>query len=217
MYFTKETKNLLLQILNEATPPSGSMGGGFGGKDALSLDSKPKSKKETSPSAEVSGTSREYKKYISSLLKDLTGKDINVGFQEPPLELLTTLGAAKRMAGYSTDPNAAVELLTPGLARKKDASGKPIGGLAGVDVMKSAAGLVTPAAKLGAGMAALEFGMGALGEKLATKLPYLTALGVDPFDYATKIMGVDYVADQLRKLPARQQKAITSGAGNIEL
>lgn len=221
MSFNKETKNLLLQILNEAPAPPTQMGGGFGGIKSSPIENKQKNKKvaqtlnATDP--EVTSTSREYKKYLEDLMKSSTGKEISVGASEPPLEALTTLGAVKRAAGYDVDPNSAVELLTPGFARKKDASGKPISGLGGIDIMGTLAGTVSPAMKLGAGMAALEFGMGSFGEKLATKLPYLTALGIDPFDYATKIMGVDYVADQLRKLPARQQKAISSGAGNIEL
>lgn len=196
MSFNKQTKSLLLSIINEQS----SMGGGVNLNPTLK-DKKIKNKFED----EYYYGQEELKKS----LKNITGKKPEeMTSDAPSLEYLAGLGMAKRAMGYSTDPNAAAELLTPVSPITSTGNWNLPG------MLKQAAGL---GVKTGMAAGALNIGMGELGQKLSTKLPYLAALGIDPFDYATKVMGVDYVADQLRKLPARQQKAIASGAGHIEL
>jgi hypothetical protein len=190
------TKSFLLHVLNEQAP----MGGGVN-LNPMVKDKKSKNKFD----ADYYFGQDELKK----ALETTSGKEAEEFNQSSPsLEYLSTLGMIKRGSGYSTDPDAPVELLTP--AAPLDKSGN-------WNVKGIGQQLLGVGTKTGAAAAALNLGMGELGAKLSTKLPYLVALGIDPFDYATKVMGVDYVADQLRKLPARQKQQITSGAGYINL
>jgi len=141
-------------------------------------------------------------KYVSDIDFDQMPKD------RPSLEYLAALGTVKRSLGYPTSADSGSELMDFGPA--KDKSGD-------IDIKKT---LFKPAGRLvslGLSRAALNTGMGELGKKLSGKMNYLAALGVDPFDYATKVMGVDYTADQLAKLPKRQKQQITAGQGYIGL
>lgn len=198
MYLNKNTKDFLLYTLREEI----SMGGGVGMTPGYgsSIPAYDPSATETDP---VTGKTKKKKKeseslYYKNALKTALGSDIDLDKEtsgQPSLGFLGALGTAKRRLGYKLDPNAQTGM-RGGESLVKDA----IAGVAG-------AGLAG---------AALSF-MGPLGQSIAGKLPYLTAMGVDPLDYATKVMGVDYVSDQLSKLGKNQTKQITSGAGNIKL
>lgn len=229
MSFDNRTKAFLLKVLNEQS-------GSFGGATTLSPKMTKGSKKPkvewdptkqdtpeygtgvTYPSDDEPGApfgeppkygeGQSETNYYTDLLK--TGLS-GVGATDPEKETSTSpslgylagLGTLKRTMGYDTSPKKGAELIDFNL---RDKSGN-------ISPTKVITSLGSRAAKTGLGMAALNIGMGQLGNKLAGKLPYLAALGVDPFDYATKIMGVDYVSDELSKLPYRQYRQITSGGG----
>lgn len=198
MYLNQNTKDFLLYTLREET----SMGGGVGTTPGYGSSVAPydPSDREIDP---VTGKTKKKKKeseslYYKNALQTALGSDIDLDKEtsgQPSLGLLGALGTAKRRLGYKLDPNAQTGM-RGGESLVKDA----IAGVAG-------AGLAG---------AALSF-MGPLGQSIAGKLPYLTAMGVDPLDYATKVMGVDYVSDQLSKLGKRQTKQITSGVGYEKL
>jgi|LauGreDrversion4_2_1035121.scaffolds.fasta_scaffold06150_3 hypothetical protein len=224
MSFDNRTKAFLLKVLNEQS-------GSFGGATTLSPKMTKGSKKpkvewdpqeQELPEYGTANTGGAYfgaeppkygegqseTNYYTDLLK--TGLS-GVGATDPEKETSTSpslgylagLGTLKRTMGYDTSPKKGAELIDFNL---RDKSGN-------ISPTKVITSLGSRAAKTGLGMAALNIGMGQLGNKLAGKLPYLAALGVDPFDYATKIMGVDYVSDELSKLPYRQYRQITSGGG----
>jgi len=201
MNFDSDTKSFLLSVLNE------DMGGGVGTQQDYGLHIKEydpynyekdpvtgkikKTKKQNTPSE-----SDFYKKELQTAL-DASGSSVDLDKEstgKPSLELLGGLGVLKRRLGYNTSSGGGAEMRGQNLVK---------------DVARGAAGAGIAASALAT--------MGQLGQSIAGKLPYLTAMGVDPFDYATKVMGVDYVSDQLSKLPARQTKQITSGAGHIQL
>jgi hypothetical protein len=198
MYLNKNTKDFLLYTLREDT----SMGGGVGTTPGYgsSIPAYDTAYTEIDP---VTGKIKKKKTeseslYYKNALQTALGSDIDLAKEtsgKPSLGFLGALGTAKRRLGYKLDPNAQTGM-RGGESLVKDA----IAGVAG-------AGLAG---------AALSF-MGPLGQSIAGKLPYLTAMGVDPLDYATKVMGVDYVSDQLSKLGKNQTKQMTSGAGNIKL
>ena len=198
MYLNQNTKDFLLYTLREDT----SGGGGVGmspGYGSTIADYDP-SDTEIDP---VTGKTKKKKKqseasYYKSALQTALGSDIDLDKEtsgQPSLGLLGALGTIKRRMGYKLDPNAET-------------------GMRGGDSLIK--GAISGVAGAGLASTALAF-MGPLGQKISGKLPYLTAMGVDPLDYATKVMGVDYVSDQLSKLGKRQTKQITSGAGNIKL
>jgi hypothetical protein len=198
MYLNKNTKDFLLYTLRENT----SMGGGVGMSPGYGSSSPPNdiSYTEIDP---VTGKIKKKKKeseslYGKSALQAALGTDVDLDKEtsgQPSLGFLGALGTIKRRMGYKLDPNAETGM--------RGGTGLVKGAISGV---------------AGAGLAstALAF-MGPLGQSIAGKLPYLTAMGVDPLDYATKVMGVDYVSKELGSLAKRQTKQITSGAGNIKL
>jgi hypothetical protein len=198
MYLNKNTKDFLLYTLREDT----SMGGGVGTTPGygFSIAEYDPSGTEIDP---VTGKTKKKKKqseesYYKTALQAALGTDVDLDKEtsgQPSLGLLGALGTVKRRLGYKLDPNAETGMRGGDSLIKGAISGVAGAGLAG---------------------AALGF-MGPLGQSIAGKLPYLTAMGVDPLDYATKVMGVDYASDQLSKLGKRQVKQITSGAGNIKL
>jgi hypothetical protein len=198
MYLNKNTKDFLLYTLREET----SMGGGVGMTPGYGSSIAPYDPSETEIDP-VTGKTKKKKKeseslYYKNALQTALGSDIDLSKEtsgKPSLAFLGALGTAKRRLGYKLDPNAETGM-RGGESLVKDA----VAGVAG-------AGLAG---------AALSF-MGPLGQSIAGKLPYLTAMGVDPLDYATKVMGVDYVSKELGSLAKRQTKQITSGAGNIKL
>lgn len=190
MILDENTTIFLIQVLNEADE----MGGGVSltpyEQTVDVVDPK------TGKSKKVKNKQNEdkfYKDQLQNILNvdpenkiDLENEDTS----KPSLGLLAGLGIAKRRLGYKTDPYGSVSMKGDSIAK---------------DVAQSLAG----GALAGT---ALQF-MGPLGQAVSGKLPYLAALGVDPLDYATKLMGVDYVRDQLGKLGARQAKQITAGQG----
>lgn len=204
MSFDKNTKSFLLHLLNEA--------GGVGtlSDEGLNMQeygydfnqSFPGPKKKTKK-----GEEDFYKSQLKTALGTVTGGLVDTEKEaptSPSLGYLAGLGTLKRTMGYKTSPESGAELID--LAPKVTSAGLP-------DLHGTAKKLAGRAIGLGTATAALNVGMGQLGQKLAGKLPYLTALGVDPLDYATKIMGVDYVANELSKLPTRQYRQMTSGGG----
>lgn len=187
--FDSTTKLFLLNILNEAT------GTGISGPAWLSdpsiLTPPPKGKEKDWYTTLIKGSSEQL------------GGNFDPSYYDggPSLGTLAALGMLKRGMGYGTKGNKGTELL---------------GGLNFSSGASFAKSLIPTAAKIGLASAALTT-MGPIGVGLDKKLPYLAALGVDPFDYATQVMGVDYVADQLSKLGPRQKQQNTSGAGYIKL
>jgi hypothetical protein len=226
MFIDEQTKLFLLDVLSEAELPIGTAIGTdtsnpydtlakklFSGKTGGAKELKPQiiaAKKENKD--------EEFdlaKEAIKTSFAQTTGFDPETAATTtggPSLEYLAGLGVLKRSLGYDTrDPNA--ELIDFSIRRDKAGN---------IDLGKTAVGvgknLLGRASSYGLAQAALNMGgMGELGTKLSGKLGRLALLGVDPFDYATKVMGVDYVSDQLKKLPARQRQQITSGGGNITL
>lgn len=202
MNFDRDTKSFLLSVLNE------DMGGGVGSQqdyglhikeyDPYDYETDPTTGKVKKTRKKDTQSESDYYKTALQTAMTAAGAPIDLDKQDttgkPSLELLGGLGVLKRRLGYDTASGGGAEM------RGKDITKDALRGLAGG----------------GIAAAALQF-MGPLGQRISEKLPYLTAMGVDPFDYATKVMGVDYVSDQLSKLPARQAKQITSGAGHIQL
>lgn len=227
MYLDKQTKSFLLRVLNEQTPPGsgGSTGQGapFGGANRkpqlgpgwsgpgqlLTPGEQAANVKQNPMFSSVKPMSD--KKYYDAALKGglkAQGYDLEKekSSNQPSLEYLGALGTLKRTMGYNTDPGAGVEML-----------GVPFVGEKGVNLGKLARYATSKAAKTGIAAAALNTNMGQLGSAISGKLGRLALLGADPFDYATKIMGVDYVSDQISKLGKRQYQQIASGAGSIRL
>lgn len=234
MYLDEQTKSFLLKVLNEQSPPGGGANrkkinpaspdwkgegelltpemqasaaatqtGGFGGGGSGGAPF-------PGPSSSASGNVKPMsdKKYYSMALKSglgAQGYDLEKekSSNQPSLEYLGALGTLKRTMGYSTDPSAGVEML-----------GVPFVGKGGTDLGKLGRYATSKAAKTGLAAAILNTNMGQLGSAISGKLGRLALLGADPFDYATKVMGVDYVSDQISKLGKRQYP---SGAGNIKL
>lgn len=243
MELDENTKYFLVSLLKEETVP---MGGGIGGSKATGTGGQGYEYKDSqtgeikyldpsqssfldNPIISLSGigtgdteqkqgeSDEDYKKRIGD---EVTSKfkgalEYSTGFDfdempedQPSLEYLAALGTIKRSLGWPTNPSAGSELMDFGPARTKTGD---------IDWSRTLMKPAGRAVSYGLAKAALNTGMGEIGRKLSGKINYLTALGVDPFDYATKVMGVDYVADQLAKLPARQKKQITAGQGNIAL
>ena len=211
MYLNKNTKDFLLYTLREDTSGGGGVGTSPGyGSTVAPYDP---SDIETDP---VTGKTKKKKKeseslYYKNALQTALGSDIDLDKEtsgQPSLGFLAALGTMKRRMGWETDPNAKTRMMGDDILPK------------GAGVVDAAAALAKSAVARSAGgglaSAALAF-MGPLGQHITGKLPYLTAMGVDPLDYATKVMGVDYVSDQLSKLGKRQTGQITSGAANIKL
>jgi hypothetical protein len=201
MFLDTQTKSFLLKMLNESTQYQpqqyvwnfGSTGD-YSPGDAFKINKPPKM-----------NDADWYKKLLDDSAKQADGKiDWAPNKEGPSLGTLAALGALKRSMGYKTN-SGETEFLIPGFFDDKG----------NISLSKMARMAVPTAAKTGLAAAALST-MGPLGSKLSTKLPNIALLGLDPFDYATKIMGVDYVADQLGKLGARQKQQITSGAGYIK-
>jgi hypothetical protein len=195
MYLNKNTKDFLLYTLREDT----SMGGGVGTTPGygLSIGDYESSEPETDPIIKKSKKKKKQSEslYGKSALQAALGTDVDLDKEtsgQPSLGFLGGLGTIKRRMGYKLDPNAGTGMRGGDSLIKGAISGVAGGGLAST---------------------ALAF-MGPLGQHISGKLPYLTAMGVDPLDYATKVMGVDYVSDQLSKLGKNK---MTSGAGNIKL
>ena len=198
MYLNQNTKDFLLYTLREDTSGGGGVGmtPGYGSTIGDYDSSEP----EIDP---ITGKTKKKKKkseslYDKSALQLALGSDIDLNKEtsgQPSLGFLGALGTLKRRMGYKLDPNAETEM--------RGGTGLVKGAISGV---------------AGAGLAstALAF-MGPLGQSIAGKLPYLTAMGVDPLDYATKVMGVDTVSDELRKLSKRNTKQVMSGMGNFKL
>jgi hypothetical protein len=240
MYIDSDTKSFLIHVLNEQTP-----GGGVGGSQwqpgmtmapgwaSEIINYNPKNAQDTSlldnPILKFATTDytdaeqkpgeseEEYQQRIGnkisndfkSSLNYATGTDLEgMSDDKPSLEYLAGLGILKRSLGYPTNPEAGSELMDFGPARDKSGD---------VDWTRTAVKPAARALSYGLAKAALNTGMGDLGKKLSGKINYLVALGVDPFDYATKVIGVDYAADQLAKMPKRQKKQITAGQGYIDL
>ena len=195
MILDENTTIFLIQVLNEE---NAILSGGGGGVSTMApyepyinvVDPKTgKVKKVKNPESE----DKFYKKLLQSELDANPSNKVDLDQEnksQPSLGALAGIGIVKRRLGYDTNPSGAVAMKGENIAR---------------DIASSVAG----AGIAGTG---LQF-MGQLGQAVSNKLPYLSALGVDPFDYATKIMGVDYVRDQLGKLGARQAKQITAGQG----
>lgn len=213
MSFDKNTKTFLVTVLNEQTPF-----GGVGGSQTLApkISKKPKFAnwvpgEEKAPDY-VQGEKQSEDDYYKDLFKTGMAGVGSIdpekeGANAPSLGYLGGLGVLKRTMGYNTSPGTSSELIDFNLRNKATGS---------LDPTKIVTNVGSRAVKTGLGAAALSYGMGELGNKLAGKLPYLAALGVDPFDYATKIMGVDYVSDQFSKLPNRQYKQMISGGGYFQ-
>lgn len=233
MYLDEQTKSFLLKVLNEQFPTGGGANrkkinpaapdwtgggelltpemqasaaatqtGGFGGGGTAGAP--------FGIPGQASGNVKPMsdKKYYSMALKSglgAQGYDLEKekSSNQPSLEYLGALGTLKRTMGYSTDPSAGVEML-----------GVPFVGKGGTDLGKLGRYATSKAAKTGLAAAILNTNMGQLGSAISGKLGRLALLGADPFDYATKVMGVDYVSDQISKLGKRQYP---SGAGNIKL
>jgi hypothetical protein len=194
MHLNKNTKEFLLHVLREDI----SGGGGVGTSANYGLNipdydpsntgidpitGKPKKKKKQSES-----------EYYKDALQMALGGDVDLDKEtsgQPSLGFLGALGTVKRRLGYKPNSGDATAMRGSNSLIKGAISGIAGGGLAST---------------------ALAF-MGPLGQHLSGKLPYLTAMGVDPLDYATKVMGVDYVSDELSKLGKRQSSQITSGGG----
>jgi len=198
MYLNKNTKDFLLYTLREETSMGGGVGmtpgdgSGIGDYDSSEPEIDPVTKKRKKKKKQSESL------YGKSALQAALGTDVDLDKEtsgQPSLGFLGALGTIKRRMGYKLDPNAET-------------------GMRGGDSLIK--GAISGVAGAGLASTALAF-MGPLGQSIAGKLPYLTAMGVDPLDYATKVMGVDYVSDQLSKLGKRQTKQITSGAGNIKL
>ena len=195
MILDENTTIFLIQVLNEDNKILTGGGGGVISTQGYQpytevIDPKTgKIKKIKNPESE----DKFYKKLLQSELDANPSNTIDLDQEnqsQPSLGALAGIGILKRRLGYDTNPSAGVAMKGENIAR---------------DIATSVAG----AGIAGTG---LQF-MGQLGQAVSQKLPYLSALGVDPFDYATKIMGVDYVGDQLKKLGARQAKQITAGQG----
>ena len=209
MYLDEQTKSFLLKVLNEQSPP----GGGANRKkiNPAAPDWKGEGELITPEmQAGISGGNvkpMSDKKYYNMALKSglgAQGYDLEKekSSNQPSLEYLGALGTLKRTMGYSTDPNAGVEML-----------GVPFVGKGGTDLGKLGRYVTSKAAKTGLAAAILNTNMGQLGSAISGKLGRLALLGADPFDYATKVMGVDYASDQISKLAKRQYQQVTSGGG----
>jgi hypothetical protein len=194
MILDENTTIFLIQVLNEDNKILAGGGGGVStqGYQPYTEVVDPK----TGKIKKIKNPESEDKFYTKVLQQELDADPSNTidleqeSRSQPSLALLANIGTLKRRFGYDTNPSGGVAMKGENLVRDV-ASTLGGGGLAG---------------------AGLQF-MGPLGQAVSQKLPYLAALGVDPFDYATKIMGVDYVGDQLKKLGARQAKQITAGQG----
>lgn len=195
MILDESTTIFLIQVLNEENAILSGGGGGVISNKGYQpytevIDPKTgKVKKVKNPESE----DKFYKKLLQSELDANPSNKVDLDQEnksQPSLGALAGIGIVKRRLGYDTNPSGAVAMKGENIAR---------------DIASSVAGG-------GIASTGLQF-MGQLGQAVSDKLPYLSALGVDPFDYATKIMGVDYVRDQLGKLGARQTKQITAGQG----
>jgi hypothetical protein len=235
MYLDEQTKSFLLRVLNEQTPPGsgGSTGPGapFGGANRkpqlgpdwsgsgqlLTPGEQAANVKQNPMFSSVKPMSD--KKYYDAALKGglkAQGYDLEKekSSNQPSLEYLGALGTLKRTMGYNTDPGAGVEMLgIPFVGGVDPNTGKS----KGADWAKLGRYATSKVAKTGIAAAALNTNMGQLGSAISGKLGRLALLGADPFDYATKVMGVDYVSDQISKLGKRQYQQIASGAGSIRL
>jgi len=199
MYLNKNTKDFLLYTLREEDT---SMGGGVGMSSGDGSDFGDFESSEPEIDTITGKTKKKKKKseslYYKSALQTALGSDIDLDKEtsgQPSLGLLGALGTLKRRMGYKLDPNAET-------------------GMRGGDSLIK--GVISGIAGGGLASTALAF-MGPLGQHISGKLPYLTAMGVDPLDYATKVMGVDTVSDELGKLAKRNTKQVMSGMGNIKL
>lgn len=213
-FLDEETKLFLLKVLKESgganqKKPVGPTWNptGTGGSTLLTPE---EAKSAAGSTAAAMSQDKYYKDALKMGLSSSTGMDEKMldkeGQAGPSLELLGALGTLKRTMGYKTGADSTSDML-----------GVPFVTPSGINYGKLFNYAASRAAKAGLGAAALSYGMGPLGQNLAGKLPRLALLGVDPFDYATKIMGVDYASDQLSKLAANQKKQIVSGAGYIKL
>lgn len=208
MFLDLKTTSFLLKILNESSTAGSSsspsikstvgLTGSFSDvNDNLDIPFAPKGVSET----------EFYKKYIKDTTKQMGGNfDDSVGSGGPSLGTLAALGMLKRGMGYKTQPGSALEFLGP---KFTNSSGE-------FSPRAIATSLMPTGVKTAMAAAALET-MGPLGSAISKKLGNVALLGIDPFDYATQVMGVDYVADQLSKLGSRQKQQVTSGAGYIKL
>jgi hypothetical protein len=228
MYLDEQTKSFLLKVLNEQSPPGGGANrkkinpaapDWTGGGELITPEMQARAAAAQVGGFGGGGTGgaggnvkpMSDKKYYSMALKSglgAQGYDLEKekSSNQPSLEYLGALGTLKRTMGYSTDPSAGVEML-----------GVPFVGKGGTDLGKLGRYATSKAAKTGLAAAILNTNMGQLGSAISGKLGRLALLGADPFDYATKVMGVDYVSDQISKLGKRQYQQVASGAGSIRL
>lgn len=228
MYLDEQTKSFLLKVLNEQSPPGGGANrkkinpaapDWTGGGELITPEMQARAAAAQVGGFGGGGTGgaggnvkpMSDKKYYSMALKSglgAQGYDLEKekSSNQPSLEYLGALGTLKRTMGYSTDPSAGVEML-----------GVPFVGKGATYLGNLGRYVTSKAAKTGLAAAILNTNMGQLGSAISGKLGRLAVLGADPFDYATKVMGVDYVSDQISKLGKRQYQQIASGAGSIRL